>query len=659
MGNRAVILSLLCFGVAGVAQVGASEADVVKDFEGVRAEVAAKLVAPMSCNSYSDFVKSKASASCDFAGLCEFMNENHDRAYLYHSPSGGFVPNYEVFRREEAALKACYVKVLGHAHDPATEKTARATFDKGVLAHRLDILQARANFLASVEARDEGAVRDKIDLASAQLAIEDSESASKSGKPVAKVAPPKTTADFELILVRDEAKAKVHFSKATHAAYIQYLVKDAEPAPRFAAPVAPKWQTLEKDPFVDIAQLYDPEQAGSAAVIAENQKLYQTKVDRAARIFDSTKNSMLAFLERSRTNANTVAIDDMKARVQLVVFRPQPLPVDSTICSGPNAFYSPSSHDFSICPQDLEVPEESLRRTIAHEVGHSIDPCNVASPLVKIEGERKPSAKTDTPAPAPDPATAKFIAFKPKPEGSSKIRLLVDNYETLDQTLHDTYLTFTTDVMAAGVGLPQNPFAGVVGCLASPESVGARMASESQARQSLEEEIRRLRAQGATEENSELLKTMVRSLRDLHAQFQNKGACGYLSGAIGQSQMQESFADWVASKIVEDDIQKADENKRRDMAFDSLTARLASCNSAESLAHMDPAAGDLLKKMGCSRQPPADSTAEIRTSIDAAEKATFDPHPGEADRVERIFLANPTIAKAMGCGVKKGLKACE
>ncbi len=653
-----LLLSLLLLAVARVSGAGDvagghKEKDIIGDFDEVRVELRAKLEAPLFCSSYSDYSKTKK--SCEFSEFCGFMNENHGRATLYQSPNGGSVPNYDVFRREEVVLKACYTKALRKAHNPKDDKAVKEAYGQQTLEHRKAVLKARADYLAAVSARGESAARDKIDLAAAQTAIDDADVATKSGKTGTAAKPPRTAADFEAVLSKNEARAKVRLSPQTRAAYIAYLVLDAEPVPPFKLPVLDKWETLAKDPFVDLALLYDPAEAGSAAKVAENQKLYQAKVDRAAMIFESTKVSLLEFLERSRTSTNGEQIDNMRKRVELVKFRPQPLPVDAAICVGPNAFYSSGTHDFSICPQDLEIPEESLRRTIAHEVGHAIDPCTIASPLVSVEGVRSAVSKGET---APD-ATG-FIRYKPTGfSDTGKTRLAVDSHDNIEQSLDEIYKTHKTETVAVGIGLPQNPFASVVGCLASPESVGARMASETQAQRSLDEEIRRLRAQGATEENSELLGQMLRTRKGLHARFVKKGACGYLSGNAEQSQMQESFADWVASKVVEDDIKKADAAKRRDLAFDSMTSRLASCNSAESLSHLDPAVDGLLKKLGCSRTAPADSTAEAHAAIDNAEKATSDAHPGDADRIDRIFMANPTIAQAMGCAPGKGVKSCE
>ena len=47
-----------------------------------------------------------------------------------------------------------------------------------------------------------------------------------------------------------------------------------------------------------------------------------------------------------------------------------------------NAFYSPGAHTLTVCASDLKYPDESLIRTIAHEMGHSIDPCNIQRNLL-------------------------------------------------------------------------------------------------------------------------------------------------------------------------------------------------------------------------------------------------------------------------------------
>lgn len=48
-----------------------------------------------------------------------------------------------------------------------------------------------------------------------------------------------------------------------------------------------------------------------------------------------------------------------------------------------NAFYQPDEHSISICPSYYEQPNFSLYRMIAHEIGHSFDPCKSSYSLVK------------------------------------------------------------------------------------------------------------------------------------------------------------------------------------------------------------------------------------------------------------------------------------
>jgi hypothetical protein len=261
-----------------------------------------------------------------------------------------------------------------------------------------------------------------------------------------------------------------------------------------------------------------------------------------------------------------------------------------------------------------------------------------------------------------------IIPFEPKDDsaGASPDSFTVAQYGNGSSYLKKKYKNFKSTQVTGGIGLSTNPFGPVISCLKGPTSIGATMPSQDEVAKSLDTAIDALaNKQGLKDGESEDLRQMRASRKDLPALFKDKGACNFLVAPGRKSRMQEAFADWVASKVVERDVAaESDPAKKRALAFESLGMQLSyGCDRHASLAARDPEAAALLKKLGCDKKEDLSSEKiyEDLQGIDKANAINSSPHPFDADRVDRLLLVNPIIGRAMGCDPKvhrKGLKSC-
>jgi hypothetical protein len=500
----------------------------------------------------------------------------------------------------------------------------------------------------------------------------DDADARAAGKTIDKA--PVTRAEWVAYLTKLETRAGRNFKPADQSKardlYLDYLALRSQPRPFFTPSEPTRWSQIYRNPFVNVKSLFNTEEAGGADAVKANQASYEKQVDRAKKIFGDAQKAIIDFIADQAKAAKTQAEKDafalMSTRLQTIRFKAEALPPSDALCEGPNAFYAQMNHTFTVCPQILQMPEESLKEVISHEIGHSIDPCNISAALIAVDGERiAPPIGASGAALLQAPP---IIPFEPKDDsaGASPDSYTVPQYGDGASYLKKKYKNFRTTQVTTGIGLAANPFGPVISCLKSPESIGAAVPSQDNVAKSLDTAIDALaNKQGLKDGESEALRQMRASRKDLPALFRDKGACNFLAGPGRKSKMQEAFADWVASKVVERDISaESDPAKKHALAFESLGMELSfGCGRHIDLAVRDPDAAALLKKLGCDKKDDwtSDKIYEDLRGMDDANAINSSTHPFDADRVNRLLLANPVIGRAMGCDPKvhrKGVKSC-
>lgn len=600
----------------------------------MRGELKSRLDAPVDCQTYSDYSKNKK--ACDFAGFCQYLDRNRDRAVLYQSPSGGVISNYSHFRIVESALRECYFLKAGS--DPAAAgKAENEEYEKRMTEHAEAVSKANKAFKDSIKKNGEEKAWFAINEAMLEQSAEPAESGGETKLPAGRI-------EIEQDLARLEARAKTKFGEPTRTLYVDYLVAEAAPLPPMPQAKKDSWSPLHKNPFVNTELLSDARDGTTAAEVKANQQLYKDKAERAGKILEKTRGEVIALLKSRRNKQNAKEIDAMIKRVETVRHWVGPLPAPH-YCSGPNGFYRTNEHRIELCPEVLEWPEESLVRLLAHELGHAIDPCNASFALLKKKGAGGATGEAADGSVEPEVLRMAGYYSSGSPNGAYA---------------HDKFgeASAGADDVAA-IGYSKNPFRSVNECLASSASVNARFAEFDEVMKRLDQRIKQLRAQGLKDTDLTLARAI--NARKLTAsQIKEHKACDFSSGRLFKSQIQEAFGDWVASKVLEKHVSEAPPEKKRDLVFESASSLLATgCKRDLLLRDRDSSVADFLVKAGCRMKDNRPKGELAEEAISQALDRIADSHPDSAGRVNKIIMANPAVAKAMGCSVKPGVKACD
>lgn len=356
----------------------------------------------------------------------------------------------------------------------------------------------------------------------------------------------------------------------------------------------------------------------SKEAVTQKEKLRTELREKSERVFAAVKKRVLALLARRRTEANRDEIDNMNTRISVLPIE-LGLPVEEKgECSGPDAFFSPTRHEVIICSEFAELPEVSIMEVLSHEVAHAIDPCSVQEQLVSIAKDGGANSYSTVEALALDGAG--------KPAGA---------------------------LVKPGVRLTENPFGSVIKCLSSSGSIHARIAG-SKDLASLQRQIdkygNRLRGLGAASSSPEV-KSAEYASAAIKSQAADLSVCSNFPVAL-QSQMQESFSDWVGTQVIEEEVKAAPPARKREIAMEATLSFAGSCLSFE------PDLKTLFREVKGGLPACAKNSAEH--TINLSGEIIKDPHPEAGARVDRLYLVQPNIREALGCASRdSGLEKCE
>lgn len=378
-----------------------------------------------------------------------------------------------------------------------------------------------------------------------------------------------------------------------------------------------------QDPFINPLQLFDAQAAGGPEQMSKNYQRYAQEVKRNNKIFDEAKKNILKVLDSRRNSSNAKEIDNMKARVSQVTFW---APVSHNElsdlnfygCGMPNAAYNPDSHRVQVCPQLMNMPDAAIYATIAHELGHSIDPCQAS----KYYEKNDRGVTESTPG-----------------------------YYDAEQVIP------RNKVFDAITGA-KNPFKQVLSCLQQNSSLGSKLPTAQQIIDRRNKEV-----SGVIETREEIAEAdayegdsatdMLRANHEMQIEGVRKNydlfkGCYEFSDS---GHIQEGFADWMASQALSEKIKEIPETKRaQEYAFESQSVFMAiGCKNVEQtvVSNLRPLVrqrcGYLLETMEGADRPSSET----------------DTHPDTGKRVSRISYANKEIQKAMGCQPDPGVQECK
>lgn len=567
---------------------------------------------------------------CQFTILCDQLRPNRNAEVLYRNPEGEVLHNLSLYQLQ-GGVDQCRFSITDK--DIKNPMQAVEELQKGYLLRR-------KAFLDSVALNGEYQTVNKIESAMIERSLADSQSLQTF-----------TMLDREKAeknIREAEAKLGLNLNDETRA---KWVAANSFEADKFPKPT-------NQNPFFDSTLLVQADRAGSKEKVVANQQMFQKEIERVYNIFLDTKKEMIAVLNKRRNGNNNAQIDSLIKRIETISYaEPNMKFLASGSCPSPNAFYDFMSHQFTICPQMLQAPSATLQMIIAHELGHSIDPCIATYPLQELKGEAKPNQKDmmlDNVLNSMK-SNKDFIEFTPKLPKQEDRHYASFNEELVNQMGAFKYKSYTRTTVAEPVKLSENPFATVIECLQGPNSVRARMGDIEGARANIYSNIKELKASGA-DENHPQIQDLRGTLERLDSVYVEKQACGYMGSDRGPSQMQEAFSDWLASEVMASKVEQATEagntEKARRISFES-NGFFASMNCESFSLDIAAQALSVLHRAGCLNRG-----SQFEKDLMNMQKHE-DVHPESHARASKIFMAHPTLVGALGCTKPRGVKRCE
>lgn len=292
----------------------------------------------------------------------------------------------------------------------------------------------------------------------------------------------------------------------------------------------------------------------------------------------------------------------------------------------PNAHYIPNIHGVALCPESYYLPDATIVSIVAHEVCHSVDPCNSQAGVSRFNKTNYGKFGAQNLANSELLGIFRSLAIGLR-EGQL-VGLSLDKWlgENAAKLLREGGV-FTTEV--DGVPFSQYPLKGVYDCLVTK---GFRPETEDQ-RNALVEETIALRQElfgeqyDPGEDRAALLQALSRYPECLGNNRLN-------------SQMGESIADWCGGEVLA-----------------SYLKRHPPKTNLDRLAAVSFFAAEVCSKRAGPRD--RNSYGAIVEGIDKDLILSRDSHPVSTRRIEKILLANPEVRSALKCEPQPEGSSCE
>ena len=391
-----------------------------------------------------------------------------------------------------------------------------------------------------------------------------------------------------------------------------------------------------QDPLFNWKLLTDKKAAGGEKFLTENRSSLIDKGQNAYGIFQDTQKEIIDYLNSIKNPSNTEKLDRIITRVNTIRFNtPRLTPTLTSACTFPNAFYDPDSHSVTLCPQMLNYPKMAIMETLAHEIAHSFDSCNFSGEFYKSRG---PVVMEE----APFEADLNMIPILGNFKNTTAENL---NPMDLKNRIQEKML------------FKDNPFSKTLSCLQDSASVEAQAISMEKMKIKVQADLTELTHLG--ENNINNAKARALNYFNEHEEeyfnyFQGCDASKF--GPLGNTQLQESFADKISSEIVARKL-KTLNNEDAQKSILEITLSFSHICSNESTG--ETKLREFAIKEGCPDYRENMNNEERVLSALKILNPNFDKHPEDEKRIERIHLAHPEIRKAINCPLDSEAKYCE
>jgi len=648
----------------GLAAVGLlnfeARADVISDFQTIRELLSTSVSTPSSCQIGE--TPEKSTSLCSFKEFCNKIKPNQGNGYIYENSNGEKIPNYTLMNYEGQFIQCFKRKYI-------MEKAALNVHAERTSSNnkKLEKLKSLKKLHESIHIHGDQELIEAMNEIVLDEAIEQAEQSSVKNGKLFEIKTRKEI-EAEIRVLEKKANDKLHphhlretrLSEVTRNALIASKLleqPDLEESisflPEYLQPrVAGEylaWKPINKDPFLNIEVLENTNFVGAHEMESSRER-YQSRLDHVYSIFEKVKKKIVKRLNQLANGKNEKELNSMIQRIQTISMN---LPEQ---CPGPNAYYSRNTHSFTLCSNILGLPEMALVEAIAHELGHSIDPCNLTGNLLTQQiPERKPNDSDphslETKKNKEVAANFGLFHFVPQlpSQGRDTKRFECDTFGSSTQN--------GSQVVTEGVGLSKNPLKGVINCLASKESVCARLPHKEEVEEDLRVAIEQAR-KASQSESSERLSRLKHAKENLDTLMEEKGACDILTHSSPKTQINEAFSDWIASQVVASEVEDAAPKDQKRLAFESIAFSLG-VGCLEGIEQFRTKMEEKLIALGCKQKQNISATASDLNAISDAENIVTDVHSPDAERVEKIIFTHPTLRKSFGCAPLEGVKYCE
>ena len=643
---------------------------VVDNFDGLNNTLRTIFNSEKDCTVLS---KDSDINDCKFASFCKIFQKNAGQPYIYVNESGGKIPNYPLANLEKDIANCFYASKESFERNKSSNQlmSTQNNFSSIYQKQR----QAKVDLFQAIQ--DEKCQNDfiKFEQAVAQIELEElSQEQEKEIEDNTFIPPTKKSLEDKFDNI--SKKAGVKLPDSVKEKFItssnEYTMVDLNLgglAGTDGSSTPAKKPIPNQNPFLVSTILTNSEAAGSKEQLKKHHKTVDQAIDRAEKLFKESQESIIEVLNKKIKNnpKDKALIEKMKKRIKTIRFSTFELNpgIEGATCTAPNAYYSPNDHSFSLCPQILELPESALLTIITHELGHSIDPCNLAHTFHKIKSGNTPPPKITKKEQAQiDLGIAEnekrgyfsYFAKDFKPE-----ELKDDEFYLVDQmgmTLKDLshfMPKFSKKDLDSGIPLSKNPFSGVLDCLSGENSLGARKSAKTKAMADLDKSIGFAKMTGVPDSDPGLQK-LLNAKKNFEKVYDQVGACSFLPG---QSQMQEAWSDWMAGEVIAKKVKNEKPENKLSMAFESFGFFLAAnCNLRKPKVFED--GKKFLRDLNCIDDENENSLSSTIEAIGQASSERSDVHNHSVERIEKLFLAHPELREALGCQQKKSKRIhCE
>lgn len=568
---------------------------------------------------------------CELKNYCELKELHKDDPLIYQNEQGEKIVNDEYYEMRNNITSCLREKFA----DEIKEKKEELSLKLGN-EHLKKILAANKLLSAQVSKYGQGNALSRISMEITNITLEAGLNAE------APVWGNKSSESSELLAVIALAEKRTRLKlnpeiKKTLIAIEQLKLNPSYKIEleKFESRIIP--ESTPKDPFYDWSQLLSEKAAGGTQKLKLNRQNLQQKSQDVYNVFEETRSDLLIFLNEKKNEKNSKQIERIIERVKTIKFNTPRLTAElKENCKYPNAFYNSRNHSFTICPQFLNFPRISLKETIAHEIAHSFDSCNLSGNFYKSMG---PEIVEDAPFEVDIKKSPVLGNFR-NTRGEEPKELKAKN-KIQEKMLY-----------------ADNPFSKTLSCLTDPRSVGALTPDLNELKRKALEELALLTKQNQNNDKNAKargLNYFINNADDYFSYFEGCNNSNF-GDSLGRSQMQEAFADKISSEIISRDLAHSSALSAKTKVLEIALGYGNVCPNETAVATkfrdfaVKNGCGDFIENMSNEKR--------ILSEMNLVDPA-FNPHPEVQKRLENSLMAHPTIRRVLQCPTDKGVKYCE